>query len=613
VIETGSMLYVRDLVAERDQLPTEPVRLGADDVRAWLGIPLRSRDQVIGVMCAQSLQAGAFSDRDVQFLSTLANQLAVALEKAQLFQERERRLAELAVINQIGHIVSATLEIEPMLNAVYDALADFLRVDAFFAMSYRSDRNLLDAGLVVDEGVREFEEIDDSPTPDGLLAWIIRNRQPLLFGDLRHERPAEIALTSIGNLERASAAWLGVPLLVGGGEIVGVLSVQSYTPNQYSERDLAFLSTVASQVALGVQNVRLFTEREQKIAELDAIGRIGRVTSSTLELRPMVRDLYDVLSEALSADGVVVTLLDHERGQAHQIGFDHGVAFVEREVDIAEVRANSLAGWVISNALPLRLGEIDAAARENPELHPLYVGAPDERSRSFLGIPILTYDGTPIGALCVSSRRPHAFGSRDQDFLISVGAQVSLGVRNAQLFTRAQEQVQRLSLLNRVSSVAASTLEIDEIYQAAAEAMARAIGADQVRIILYDFVANRAIVAAEFRPTPPELVGQIDIPLKGNPSVEWLDAQRRPLVVFDAQNDPIFVQSRAMFQALDTRSVTLLPMIINDRLGWARLHRSPAPCQRRRYRAVPDDHQPDGDGHRECPAVQPGSDQRRRA
>ena len=95
--------------------------------------------------------------------------------------------------------------------------------------------------------------------------------------------------------------------------------MQSYTPNRYSEREQAFLSTVASQVALGVQNVRLFADRERKIAELDAIGRIGRVTNSTLDLRPMVEGLSQVLREALDADGISLTLLSPERNLARAL------------------------------------------------------------------------------------------------------------------------------------------------------------------------------------------------------------------------------------------------------------------------------------------------------
>ncbi|MBK9942273.1 MAG: GAF domain-containing protein [Kouleothrix sp.] len=566
VIDSGTMLYVRDLPAERDTLPAQPIRLSTADMRSWVGIPLRSQNQVIGVMCAQSLQPNAFSERDVQFLSTLANQLAVALEKAQLFHEREQRLAELAIINRIGHIVSATLDIQSMLNSVYDCLAEFLAIDAFLALGYRSDDNMLTNGLVVDDGARGFEIIEQPPAERSILDWVVHNRTPLLFGNLHTDLPPEIVPGYFGNLERPIMAWLGVPLLVGDGDIVGVLSVQSYTPNRYGERELSFLTTVASQLALGVQNIRLFDDRERRIGELAAISQIGRVTSSTLDLHPMVAGLHQVLNEALDADSTSLTLLDHERGVARTLVFDRGIALLDSEQDATQISAETLAGWVVRNSRPLRLGDIEAATQRDSELHPLFLGPEDDRVRAYLGIPILTYDGTAIGALGVSSRRLDAFSARDESFLVSVGAQVSLGVQNAQLFTRTQDQVQHLGLINRVSSVAASTLEVAEIYQAATEAMARATGADQVRIVLYDQEHDAITIAAEYVPVPDHLAKRITIPLKGNPSVEWLDQHRSPLIVYDALNDPILAQTRETFQMFDIRSVALLPLLVGDRL-----------------------------------------------
>src|SRR5262249_4230391 len=159
--------------------------------------------------------------------------------------------------------------------------------------------------LLVDEGSRVFEHRSEPPALGSMTEWIIMNRQPLMFADLRIEAPARgFTPLYFGNEEAATASWLGVPLLVGEGEVVGVLSVQSYLPNRYDERALAFLTTVANQVALSIQNARLFTERERQIAELDALGRISRVTSSTLELRPMAEGIYPVLHEILEADSI---------------------------------------------------------------------------------------------------------------------------------------------------------------------------------------------------------------------------------------------------------------------------------------------------------------------
>ncbi|HEX9371912.1 MAG TPA: GAF domain-containing protein, partial [Roseiflexaceae bacterium] len=564
IIDTGQVLHIRDLHDERERLPSTPLPVGDADTRSWVGIPLRSQDQVIGVLSVQSLQPHAFSERDVQFLSTLANQLAVALEKTQLFQEREQRLAELDVINKIGHVVNSTLDLEQMLDSVFDCLAAFLPIDAFFGFVYQSDQNLITTALEVDEGQRLFAHWNESPTPHGLVDWIVTHRHPLLFGDLRTERPQDLVATRFGNLDRASAAWLGVPLLVGDGDVVGVLSVQSYIPNRYGEREKAFLTTVASQVALGVQNVRLFADRERKIAELDAIGRIGRVTNSTLDLRPMVEGLHQVLREALDADGISLTLLNRERGAVRVLVVDRDEALLDIEEDLTRISTGTLAGWIVRNSRPLRLDDIEQATSGYSDLRPVLGVPTDDRVRSYLGIPILTYDGTPIGTLGVNSRRPRAFSARDEAFLISVGAQVSLGVQNARLFARAQEQVEQLGLLNRVSSVAATTLETDEIYRATAEAMARATGADQVRVVLYDRVNDAITIAAEYIPT--DIAGRITIPVWNNPSIDWLDEHRRPLVVYDAQNDPIFVHTHALFREMDVRSIALIPLLVGERV-----------------------------------------------
>jgi len=566
IIDHGEMIHIHDLTVEREHLPVQPIRLGSSNVRSWVGIPLRSQDQVIGVMSAQSLLPDAFSERDVQFLSTLANQLAVALEKARLFNEREQRLAELAVINKIGHIVNATLDLEQIFDGVHRCLSEFLPIDAFFGFIYQRETNMITTGLTIDEGVRTFEYINEAPTPNGLVEWIIQHQQPLLFKDLRIESTQRYTITQFGNIERDTASWLGVPLLVGNGRVVGVLSIQHYAPNRYGEREQAFLTTVASQVALGAQNVSLFADRERKIAELDAISRIGRVTNSTLDLRPMTEGLHQVLREALAADGTSLTLLNHDRGVARVLVIERGEALLDKEEDIAQMSTGTLAGWIIRNSRKLRLDDIDEAAKSNSDLQPLFIGSNDRHAKSYLGIPILAYDGTPIGTLGVSSRQASAFSARDEAFLISVGAQVSLGVQNARLFAQAQDQVQQLGLLNRVSSVAATTLETQEIYHAAIEALVRATGADQVRIALYDHRNHLATVVAEYAPMPPELAENIKIPVDNNPSIEWLEEHRSPLIVYDAQNDPLFIHSQGMFRALDIRSVALLPLIIGDRL-----------------------------------------------
>jgi GAF domain-containing protein len=97
----------------------------------------------------QSVEPHAFSERDVKWLSTIANQLAVALSNAQLFADRGQRFNELNLINDIGHITISSLDIERMFTGVYEALAGFLPIDVFAACLYEAERNIIGNAFIV--------------------------------------------------------------------------------------------------------------------------------------------------------------------------------------------------------------------------------------------------------------------------------------------------------------------------------------------------------------------------------------------------------------------------------------------------------------------------------
>ena len=109
------------------------------------------------------------------------------------------------------------------------------------------------------------------PLSNNLVSWIIRNLKPLAFDDLSAELPGypEIAPLHYGT-GQPDKSWLGVPMLLGDGRPVGILSIQHQKAVTYNQHDLSFMTEVATQVAIAVEKAMLLGERDHIIATLEA-------------------------------------------------------------------------------------------------------------------------------------------------------------------------------------------------------------------------------------------------------------------------------------------------------------------------------------------------------
>lgn len=250
------------------------------ETRSELALPLISRGRVIGAMTIQSIRPAAFDQDDVTVLQTMADQLANAIENARLFQERERRITELAIVNEIGQALSTSLPLDELLEVVHHQVHRLFDTTNFYIATYEEGSDEWTTVFHLEQGQRQPP--DRYSIHAGLTGYIIRQRRPLLF------RTAEEMLTfarreSVTIIGEPARSWLGVPLLVR-GRIVGVMGIQNYEhENLYGDSDLSLFSTVGAQVANALENLRLLEETRQRarllslrVQELNCLNEIGR-------------------------------------------------------------------------------------------------------------------------------------------------------------------------------------------------------------------------------------------------------------------------------------------------------------------------------------------------
>ncbi len=550
-----------------------------------LSVPLAIGDSVLGTLSLFGFIARDFADHEVRLAQVVANQIAIGIENTRLLAERERQIGELRTLGAVSAAASTAHSLNELLRRVHDALQSFLPLDAFAMVIYDADRGIVVDGLTIDEGQDYAHWQNEPPPPRSLTAYILRTGRQLRFNDLLLEAQAfaDIELVAVGTT-RMAAAWIGMPLLDREGRTIGTINVQSYTPHAFAPRDETFLASVAAQVALHVQNVRLLNLRERQIRELEVIGQIGKLVTASYDLAHILDEIYRLIVDL--SDASVFYLLICEPASrliTHAVFVEEG-AHIPLDVVGNTVTPGSMSDWILNHREPLLFTDIveqraDATRRG---IAPRPIG-PENPVRSWAGVPLVARDGELIGVLALQDYRPYRYDSATIDFLSQVASHVSLGVQKMRLFEErerqaaenarlaaeaqahadaAEAQAHRMELVHRITSVLSDRLDQEEVLAIASRELVQLFWADHTGTVLFNN-EDWGIVLAEYPPTGT--VGA-QIRIADNPLVDALRTTRRPVQIIDIDADPLAAASRASWQELGIRSIVIVPLISRDRL-----------------------------------------------
>src|SRR5947208_295722 len=207
------------------------------------------------------------------------NQQILAIERQRdAFREQQGRYRRaLDVLYHVSVACRGRASFREIFEITYQELRAVFALDAcYLAVCDLSRPDMFRAAYMIDEDLAEYIENQPHGKLTGLL---LARRTPLLFSDLAAERlQSPFPGDRFGNPSKLSRSWMGVPLLVG-QDAVGVISVQSYTPNLYDEEDLDLLQRLGNVVGVALENVNLAQQQRTLSQELAT-----RVAARTDEL-----------------------------------------------------------------------------------------------------------------------------------------------------------------------------------------------------------------------------------------------------------------------------------------------------------------------------------------
>jgi GAF domain-containing protein len=263
-------VHVPDVLADSEFDRLEWQKVGKQ--RTVLGVPLLREGTLIGVIILARTSVAPFTKRQIELVTTFADQAVIAIENVRLFDEVQARTRELTqsveelhALGEVSRAVNSTLDLETVLSTIVAKAVQLSNTDA--GVIYVVDE--LDQTLRVRATYGLSDELVEAirGQPAGAsdaLRRVIQDRQPLEIADIRDEPPSPVREIV---MRAGFRARLVVPL-VGTNRVVGALVIRRKQPGKFPTSTVELLQTFAAQSVLAIQNARLFREIEDKSRQL---------------------------------------------------------------------------------------------------------------------------------------------------------------------------------------------------------------------------------------------------------------------------------------------------------------------------------------------------------
>lgn len=466
-----------------DVAPFELQRaMDSKPVRAVLCTPMRSGEMVLGVLTVISTLPHVFTALTEQNLNALASQAAVAFDNAQLYAVERRRATQLAIVSEVGRRVAQFLDLDLLLQQVVNEIRDrFGYANAHILTEDENGEFVFHASThPLGEQWRD-RRVRFRPQ-EGIIGWVGAQGEPLLAPDVTRE-PRYLPGPDHALLNTRSE--LAVPLVVG-HRVLGVLDVQSEQVGAFGEEDLYILNTLAAQLAIAIEDARLYASQKEEAWYLNVLLQVAENLAATTDLNEALETVVRITPLLVGVARCAVLMYDPETqtfGAAKAYGLTPPLQdrFHQLKFRLDGGAPNAL-DEVWKTQAPVMIENVQTSELVDQNLASIF------ELEAILLVPLITR-GEIVGAMVVDQGpRPRRFSDHERQVLMGIANQAAVAIEGARLSEQAElkkrldyelglaRQIQKSFLPERVPDVPGYEL-------AAAWRSAREVGGD-----FYDFI-----------------------------------------------------------------------------------------------------------------------------
>ena len=428
------VVHIHDVAAIPDYHEAS-IRLAKQ--RTSLGVPLLRDGEAVGVIMLARRQVEPFTERQIELVSTFADQAVIAIENTRLITEQREALEQQTATAEVLQVINASPgDLTPVFDAVLEKAMRLCGAAFGSLYTYDGERFHSAAQRGVPPAYAAFRaENPPLPTPGGGPAILLETRRPFQVLDVRaHENhrpdyPSVRAMVELGGVRTI----LSVPLCKDEA-VLGFLSVYRQEVRPFSDKQIALLENFAAQAVIAMENARLLTEQREALEQQTATAEVLRVINTS------PGDLGAVFDAMLEK---ALTLCGAEHGSLGTYDDDYFRAVASRGYPAAVLE--TLQGGFHGLENPVTRPLFDGARFvQIPDLgeidHPIPKAiAALGGFRTVLFVP-LRKDGKLLGHISASRQEVRPFAEKEITLLENFAAQAVIAMENARLLDEIRQR-----------------------------------------------------------------------------------------------------------------------------------------------------------------------------
>jgi len=414
------------------------------EVRSALVVPIFSGPRKLGILTLTHPEVGHFNQDDLQLMQAAADQMALAIRNAQIYDDQRRLAERQTTLYEALRTFGTLLDPEAVLLVAVEKIAQMTDwpVVTVLLPDRRTEKLTLRAGA------------GQLPLPDqwGIAQNYGNIGRAFRTGELLYVDNTQTHTAGVTVYETAGSQ-IVVPLRYG-QRTLGILNIEHEGVYAFRADDVILAESLADAIALALENAQIHSHVRQYAANLNMMYSLAQVTSRSLELESILPEALNSILDSLEFEAGFISLFDPQDGQLY-LAATHGIPATMIEQLQAILNQDTIRDYVAQQHIPMLIEDL---SKQTPMIARLKTEAPQLFERlqewgihTYIGTP-LVQQGQALGIIGMVAREPRILSSNDQALQVTLVQHLATAITNTRLFQAITDERSRLKALIESSS-----------------------------------------------------------------------------------------------------------------------------------------------------------------